>query len=285
VTPGTSAYIHGTAPEEQRRLAAMNDMINADSLALLAIAPGERVLDVGAGLGQLSRAMARAAGGPGRVVGVERSDEQRAAAMQLAGAAGEEGLVDFRGGDAAALPLTADEWGTFDVVHTRFLLEHVPHPEAVVAAMARAVRPGGRVVLEDDDHAAVRLWPEPPGFREAWEAYTRTYDRHGNDPYVGRRLVALLHGAGLVPTRIATPFFGGCVGQSHWPALVENIAVILEGARDPILATGARDPAALDAAIAAVRAWGRRPDAAAWYTRCWAEGRRVDEVLPGTGTR
>jgi hypothetical protein len=31
---------------------------------------------------------------------------------------------------------------------------------------------------------------------------------------------------------------------------------------------------AVDEAIAVLRAWGRRPDAALWYARCWAEGAR-----------
>ena len=38
---------------------------------------------------------------------------------------------------------STDEWGTFDLVHARFLLEHVSDPLAVVRSMARAVRPGG----------------------------------------------------------------------------------------------------------------------------------------------
>jgi len=52
--------------------------------------------------------------------------------------------------------------------------------------MAQAVRPGGRVILSDDDCDGLRLWPEPPGFAPVWIAYQRTYDRHGNDPFVGR---------------------------------------------------------------------------------------------------
>ena len=31
-------------------------------------------------------------------------------------------------------------------------------------SMIKALRPGGRIVLEDDPHDTLRLWPEPPGF-------------------------------------------------------------------------------------------------------------------------
>src|SRR5262245_60407874 len=91
-SPSPSHYLHGTAPDEQSRLSRLNDLINERSLREMALAGGERVLDVGSGLGQLSRAVARLGA---RVVGVERSAEQLAEARRQASAAGESGLVDF----------------------------------------------------------------------------------------------------------------------------------------------------------------------------------------------
>lgn len=266
----SSRYVHGTHPEEQRRLADLNTLVNRASLAALAPQPGESALDVGSGLGQFARELARATGV--RVVAVERSAEQLARAEALAADAGEGALVDFRNGDALALPLTSNEWGSFALAHARFLLEHVPAPQEVVNAMARAVRPGGRVVLEDDDHDALRLWPEPPGVDTVWRAYIRTYDRLGNDPYVGRRLVELLAQAGLRPRRIEQLPFGACSGDPTFPAYVANLAAVLTGARDAILATGGVSVAAFDDAQAALRVFGERGDAALWYTIRWAEG-------------
>ena len=98
--------------------------------------------------------------------------------------------------------------GQFDVARARFVLEHIPTPLQVVRNMARAVRPGGRVILSDDDYDGLRLWPEPPGFSLVWNAYQRTYDRHGNDPIVGRRLVQLLHQAGLLLAAIRSSSSG-----------------------------------------------------------------------------
>lgn len=62
--------------------------------------------------------------------------------------------------------------------------------------MVRAARPGGRIILEDDDHAVLRLWPEPAGFSSLWQAYIEEYKKLGYDPYMGRRLVELLHQEG-----------------------------------------------------------------------------------------
>lgn len=263
-------YVHGTEPDEQRRLTRMNRLINERCLSPLAPRAGERFVDFGAGLGQLTRAIGRATGT--KVVGIERSAEQIAEAMRQARDEGEEHLLELRAGDAQRPPLREDEWGTFDAAHTRFLLEHVPDPLAVVRAMVRAVRPGGRIVLADDDHDVVHLSPDPPGFTDVWRTYQRTYDRVGADPIVGRRLVTLLHQAGATPRRTTMVFFGGSAGMDEFPDYVENVLRILDGARAQIVAVGEVDEAALDACLDALRAWGRRPDAALWYAMPWAEG-------------
>jgi SAM-dependent methyltransferase len=265
-----SSYIHGTAPEEQARLGHMNELLNRPYLRELALREGERVLDVGAGLGQLTRSMARATGRP--VVGVERSPEQIAEALRLAREAGEDGLIDLRQGDATALPLAAAERGTFDVAHTRFLLEHVRDPLAVVRQMVAAVRPGGRVVLADDDHDLLKLHPEPPGFHEVWQAFVRSYDRLGNDPYVGRRIPSLLHQAGAVPARITFVFFGACAGDPAFRGIADNLAQVLIGARQLVCEVGV-EPGRFDAALQALEVFSRRPDAAIWYAMAWGEGR------------
>lgn len=271
-TTDSSHYLHGTDPEEQARLSLLNQLLNAASLQALALSGGERVLDVGSGLGQLTRAMARVAGQT--VVGIERSAEQLAEARRQAALAGEESLVEFRQGNAYHFPLGDDEWGSFDVAHTRFLLEHVPEPLPVVAAMVRAVRPGGRIVLEDDDHEILRLWPQPAGFAELWRAYMRTFEQLGNDPSIGRRLIWLLTQAGAEPVRNTWIFFGSCAGAEHFPHYVANLIGVIAGARAAVVEMGLLEAEAFDAGVDALRAWGRRGDAAIWYAMAWAEGRR-----------
>ena len=270
----TSRYLHGTDPPEQARLARLNDLINRASLAELGLRGGERILEVGSGLGQFARAMARGAGGSGRVLGIERSPEQIRGAVRAARAAGEERLVEWRRGDALDLPLRRGEWGSFDVAHARFLLEHVPDPLSVVRAMVRAVRPGGRIILEDDDHDVIRLWPEPAGFTPLWRAYIRSFDRIGNDPAVGRRLVQLLYEAGALPARNTWVFFGSCSGSPDFAAYVENAVGILRGARRTIVDGGLLPAPEFDAAVSAFNSWKKRRDAAFWFAIAWAEGRR-----------
>src|ERR1044072_3855889 len=121
----THRYIHGSKPEEERRLSCLNELLNRACLREMALSGNELVLDIGSGLGQFTRDMARAVVPDGRVIGVEQDKQQLAEAQRQALEAGEMNLVEWRLGDALTLPLVKREWGTFDVAHARFVLEHV----------------------------------------------------------------------------------------------------------------------------------------------------------------
>ncbi len=281
MTAGQGGYIHGTDPDEQYRLSRLNAIVNAESFPMLALKPGMRVLDMGSGLGQLSRLIARAVAPGGFVVAVERSPDQIAECERLAMHDGDaslinDGVLQIRQGDATDPPLLPGEVGRFDLAHTRFLLEHVRDPLAVVKHMVNAVRPGGRIVLEDDDHEVLRLWPEPAGFRELWCAYQRMYDRLGNDPIVGRRLVELLHRAGAKPARSKWLWFGACAGDGRLGPLTDNMIGLLRGAQRLIVDHGLMPASSVERALAELESWGKRPDAALWFAIAWAEGVRPE---------
>lgn len=269
-----SRYIHGSEPAEQRRLSLLNEFLNEGSLRELQLTNERAILDVGSGLGQFTRAMARVAAPGARVLGIERDERQMAEALRQAREEKEESLCNFRKGNAESLPLVDAEWGTFDLVHARYVLEHVSNPDAVVRQMVRAARPGGRIVLEDDDHDVLRLHPEPLGFRPIWEAYVRSYDRLGNDPFVGRRLVSLLHDCGAEPVRNTWIFFGACANNAHFPLLVRNLAGVISGAREVVRTHNLVGIDQYDQGVEELLRWGNRPDAAIWFSVCWAEGRR-----------
>lgn len=272
--PNENRYIHGTDPEEQDRLALMNEIINRASVDELGLAGGERILEVASGLGVMARAMARQAGPAGEVIAIERSEEQIAGARRLASAAGEEGTVATRQGDAYDPPLGEHEWGSFDVVHARFLLEHVPHPLGIVEVMVRAARPGGRIVLEDDNHDTMRMWPEPEGFTALWQAYQEGFRKIGCDPLVGGKLVSLLHEAGAIPSRTALIPYTACAGTPLFEVVVRNIIEVVNGARKGVVEQGLMSGSDFDAAIGSLREWSARPDGAVWYYLSWAEGRK-----------
>jgi hypothetical protein len=130
------------------------------------------------------------------------------------------------------------------------------------------------VVLVDDDHEVLRLWPEPDGFAALWQAYIGSYIRLSNDPHVGRRLVELLHQAGAVPVRNRWLWFGSCAGEASLAAKLDNLIKIVTEARETILSAELLDARRFDDSLRTLEAWGRRPDAAFWFAFSWAEGRR-----------
>lgn len=108
-------------------------------IARLAPQPGERVLDVACGSGNLAIPAARAgAVVTGADIATNLLEQARARA------AGEGLTIKFDEGDAESLPY-AD--GFFDTVVTMFGAMFAPRPELVAAELTRVCRPGGRIAM------------------------------------------------------------------------------------------------------------------------------------------
>jgi 2-polyprenyl-6-hydroxyphenyl methylase/3-demethylubiquinone-9 3-methyltransferase len=106
-----------------------------DSIAKL---NGKRVVDVGCGGGILSESMAQRGA---EVTGIDLGEKALKVAQLHKLESGAK--VDYRLVSVEAL--AAEQPASFDVVTCMEMLEHVPDPEAIVAACARLVKPGGRV--------------------------------------------------------------------------------------------------------------------------------------------
>lgn len=102
---------------------------------------------------------------------------------------------------AAQLPF-AD--GSFDATFARFMLQHAPRPESVVAELARVSR--DRVVITDTDLDTFLVSPDLPTGREARRRWVELARDRGADACIGRRLRSLLVGAGLSRVRVDALF-------------------------------------------------------------------------------
>jgi len=261
--------LHGTVPAEQDCSPRLDHLINATCLRKLDLAGGERILDVGSGFATFARAMARIAGTP--VVCVESDESRVYRSVEMAEADGEGSLIDARQGDARKIPLRKADWGSFDVVHCRFLLERLSRPQEFVEYLAKALRPGGRLVLADNDHDVLRMWPAMPAVDELWRALIRSFVDEGFDPFVGRKLLAMMQVADLEPIHVDSLFFGGCSGSPTWDLVMDNLVGKLLGARPEILESSAIPADLFDEVMESLTAWAGRQGSTLWFQICWAE--------------
>jgi|GEM_PF-4514587 len=110
-----ATYIHGTESAEQMRLGLLNELTNEAFIDFLEFEETSSVLEVGSGLGILTRELARLVP-QGEVFGVEYFPDQ----LRLAKSSSPN--LHFMQGDAHTLEFEDD---CFDVVYCRYVLEHV----------------------------------------------------------------------------------------------------------------------------------------------------------------
>jgi SAM-dependent methyltransferase len=128
---------------EQDRYDRINVEFGERIVAAVDAKPGERVLDVGCGNGALSVAIGPLVKPGGSVLGLDISGPMLATAARRAAQAGLDN-VSFERGDAQVYPLDA---AAFDAVVSRFGVMFFDDPAAAFANLARALRPGGRIVF------------------------------------------------------------------------------------------------------------------------------------------
>src|SRR5205807_9413799 len=150
----------------------------ATALDRLGLREGWRCVDVGAGGGDVSVALAEVVGHDGRVYAVDSDPRARDVAAQAA-AAHAQVIAITQAGEELLLPEPVD------LAFCRFLLMHVIDPIVVLRRMAGAVRPGGWVVAQEPITSAGRVGGKPLTMPDA---------RH---PDVGAELPGLVRDAGL----------------------------------------------------------------------------------------
>lgn len=111
---------------------------------LLALAPGDTVLDVACGPGNVARALAPAVGPEGLVVGLDASATMLAEAVRETERSPYRERVEYVRADAVSLPFPADTFGAVSCFAALYLFER---PFEALASMVRVLRPGGRLAI------------------------------------------------------------------------------------------------------------------------------------------
>ncbi|WP_426508500.1 class I SAM-dependent methyltransferase [Dactylosporangium sp. McL0621] len=130
-------------PEAGARFGALAELFDPSTfrhIDALGIGPGMRCWEVGAGGPTVPAGLATRVGPGGHVLATDLD-----VAWLPAGAG-----YEVRRHDVGAEPPPGED---FDLVHARLLLVHVPNRAQALAAMVAALRPGGRLLVEEADPA------------------------------------------------------------------------------------------------------------------------------------
>ena len=200
--------------------------LGADVVELLALRPGERILDLGCGDGALTDALVAAGG---EVVAVDASADQVAAARSRG--------LDARVAHAESLTFDAE----FDAVFSNAVLHWIRDADGVLGSVFRALKPGGRFVAELGGAGCVRIIRDAvcdalgrrgidgaahdPWFFPTAEHYRGLLERHG----FAVRMITLFPRPTPLPGDVADwletfahPFLGAVAPQDR-RALVEEV--------------------------------------------------------------
>lgn len=212
--PAMADPVVTTAPPEYiDELAAFHEAFHAELRAVvgaLPLNPHMRVLDVGCGDGFHSSLIAERLSAPGGVVGLDSNAGCLELARRRVESQERDCEIAFVQGDLSNLPLQ----DRFDFVWCAQSLYSLPEPIAALKQMAAALRPGGTIVVLENDTLHQLLLPWPPRLELAlrageYAALAAETARPGKF-YVGRRLPALFAAAGLVPLGFRTQ----CIDRS-----------------------------------------------------------------------
>ncbi|MGH8910506.1 MAG: class I SAM-dependent methyltransferase [Egibacteraceae bacterium] len=187
----TGRYAFGDNAAAARRLALVARVFEPTTRAFVARAalraPGLAV-DVGCGPGYTTRLLAETTGAA-RTVGLDRSR----AFLELARADAPDG-IRFVEHDVTTVPFPL---APAQVVFARYVLSHLPDPEALAAKWRAQLAPGGVLLLEEVE----TIETTEPAFRAYLDTMAGRMRAHGGQLEIGPRLARIADTSEIVTLR------------------------------------------------------------------------------------
>jgi len=255
-----------TAEEKLNRLRKLErvlDPITTRYVETIGVAVGWKCLEVGAGAGSMALWFSTRVGAKGKVVATEIDTRflNRLAIPNL----------EIRQHDIVRDAL---EVGEYDLVHCRRVLVDLQEPEKAVARMAEAVRPGGWLMIEEEDYGSILSTdftnPAATPFVDVWRGGIAGLRKMKIlDPLIGRKVRELIEPLGFVD-----------LGLGGWTRIVrggdptaEFDAASVQMAATPLIEAGQlkqeqlssilrllQDPTFYYLGSTIFSAWGRKPE-------------------------
>ncbi|TGY89904.1 methyltransferase domain-containing protein [Marinicauda algicola] len=212
-------YVIGVNEAEIARLGTQHAVWRETALkawSRAGLKPAMAVADIGCGPGYAALDLAAAVGPQGRVIGV---DQSRTFLKVLRERAAGQGLsnVETVESDLAHLDLAPE---SLDMIFVRWVLSFVPEPEAALARMVRALKPGGAIVLQEYGcYRTFRVEPHEPVLDRFLDAVEASWKAGGGDANVARRLPGALVDAGCEVAQMTPLVFAAQRGEPFytWP--------------------------------------------------------------------
>ena len=238
------------------------DPISIRHLEMLQVGPGWDCLEIGAGTGSIAYWLAERVQPGGTVTATDLNtrflDSNRFSNLTI----------------RQHNMLTDDvEQGNYDLVHCRYVFSHLNSNRKCLEKMAKALRPGGILLIIDADWSFARVanlnHPDADLIESLFKATSQAGAKSGLlDPYCGGNLRERLEGIGFTDVNAEGTFTIDRGGSPAAVLLKRNAAIFKPG----IIATGAiseqdfsrlesllEDPSFHYTSAASITAWGRKP--------------------------
>ncbi len=210
------SYVLGTDEDELARLRYQHQVWRPSTTAHWERArfrPGQRLLDLGCGPGFATTDLAQLVGPRGQVLALDGSPRYVEHVLALPPAPG-AAPIEAQVADAGALALPEE---SLDGVYARWLFCFVPDPGRVVAALARALKPGGVLAVHDYlCYRAMRLAPTSAIFDHVVAQIDASWRVHGSETDVLLGLPSACEANGLEVRELRPLVRIGAPGSTLW---------------------------------------------------------------------
>lgn len=218
-------YVLGTHDAEIDRLGLQHQVWRDAAISLwrrAGVSAGNTVIDAGAGPGFATLDLAETVGPTGRVIAIERSGRFL---KRLTQESSRRGLkqIEYIGGD-----LLDDVWPIreADFVWCRWVLAFVPNPSEMVSRMARALKPGGALLVQEySNYRSWRLTPPDPAMDRFVDSVVNTWRATGGEPDIGLELPRLLPPHGLTIKHVESIQFAVSPSDFGWQWPASFVAI------------------------------------------------------------